>query len=109
VIDRHGIDEIAFVGMKAFYGLNLYLDAHVGSVRFSEPNVEYSKYLSEDDLCAELAERENNLFALKASRTERFLDAVARCGELEPKEVGRFEADGNQLMLFVVRPRKLRE
>ena len=56
-IDPRGIDEIVFVGMRPFYGLNLYLDVHVEGVQVAEHRYDYSKYVAEEDLCSELAGR----------------------------------------------------
>lgn len=103
IIDPHEIDEIAFVGMRPFYGLNLYLDVHVEGVQFGERTVEYSKYVSRDDLCEEIAARENNVYALKQKRAATFVADVEQCAGLEPRLIGQFEADDNRIVLYVVR------
>lgn len=103
VLDTHGIEEIAFVGMRPFYGLTLYLDVNIEAVDFDEHGVQYSKFLSEESLCSELAMREANVFALKLSRADRFLTAVARCSELQPVRVGSFFADDNEIGLYTLR------
>ena len=93
-------DEIAFVGMRPFYGLNLYLDVHVESVEFGEKKYEYSKYVSQDDLCDEIRSGERNVYALKQSRTDKFLAGAARCADVRAEEIGTFEADGNRIAVF---------
>ena len=103
LVEPDEIDEIAFVGMRPFYGLNLYLDTPVESIQMSERQLEYSKFVSEEDLCEELAARERNAYALKASREQRFVDAVARCGSFNVDRLGTFFADGNDIALFRIR------
>jgi 4-amino-4-deoxy-L-arabinose transferase-like glycosyltransferase len=102
IIDPHGIDEIAFVGMRPFYGLNLYLDIHVESVDWGEKKIEYSRYVSEDDLCSEIRSNERNVYALKQSRSAKFLAAAEACAPDRIEEIGRFEADGNQIAVYKV-------
>ena len=104
VIDPHGIEEIAFVGMRPFYGLNLYLDVRIESVEFGTRQYEYSKFISKEDLCAEVSRQENNVFALKEQRSAEFEDDVRRCGELSPHRIGDFTADGHTIAVFAVRP-----
>jgi 4-amino-4-deoxy-L-arabinose transferase len=103
VLDTHGIEEIAFLGMRPFYGLTLYLAAHVEAVHFEGRGVDYSKFLSEEDLCTELGTREETVFALKLARADRFLTAVARCTALQPALVGTFHADDNEIGLYTIR------
>jgi 4-amino-4-deoxy-L-arabinose transferase len=102
ILHRTGAEEIAFVGMRPFYGLGLYLDIDVESVYLEGDAPVYSKFLSEESLCSELAERERNLFAVKRGRTDRFLEAVGRCTELAAVEVGGFEGDDNEFVLYAV-------
>ncbi len=101
--DLSSVEELAFVGMRPFYGLALYLDRKIESVHFAQPGLEYSKFLAEENLCDELAARERNLFIMKRSRTEPFLATMARCGGLAAIEVGHFEADDNQFVIYVGR------
>jgi len=104
VVDTHGIEEIAFVGMRAFYGLSLYLDIHVEGVEFGEQTYPLSRHVAADDLCTELAERESNVYALKESRIGKFLSEVARCEGARPERIGDFTGDGNRIVLFRVAP-----
>ena len=104
VVQGLGIEELAFVGMRPFYGLTLYLDIEVEGVHFEGSGLEYSQFLSEEALCQELGARERNLFVVKRSRTAPFLGAVARCSERTAYEVGSFEGDGNELVLYQFRP-----
>jgi 4-amino-4-deoxy-L-arabinose transferase len=102
-VDLRDVDGIVFVGMRPFYGLNVYLDTRVEGVQIGEHRYDYSKFVAEENLCSELAARERNLYALKASRAEKFVAGVERCEGLEPVEIGRFEADDNEIALFEVR------
>jgi 4-amino-4-deoxy-L-arabinose transferase len=104
VLQQLGVEELAFVGMRPFYGLALYLDIEVEGVHFEGRGLEYSQFLSEEALCQELGARERNLFVVKRSRTAPFLGAVARCSERTAYEVGSFEGDGNELVLYQFRP-----
>ena len=105
VVDLHGIEEIAFVNLRPFYGLTLYLPTEVEGVHFEGRGLEYSRFLSEETLCSELRSREKSLFVVKRGRAARFAKAVSACVALTPVEVGSFEADDNELALYVVRAR----
>jgi 4-amino-4-deoxy-L-arabinose transferase-like glycosyltransferase len=104
VVQRLNIEEIAFVGMRPFYGLALYLDTEVEGVHFEGSGLEYSQLLAEETLCQELGARQRNLFVVKRSRTAPFLAVVARCTERTAREVGSFEGDGNELALYLIQP-----
>ncbi len=103
IVDPRSIDGIVFVGMRPFYGLNLYLDTRVEGIQIGEHRYDYSKFVAEEDLCAELAGRGNDIYALKQSRTGAFTDSVLRCDRLRLEEIGRFVADDNEIALFAVR------
>jgi len=103
VIDRQGIEEIAFVNVRPFYGLTLYLHTEVEGVHFEGRGLEYSRFLSEETLCSELQSRERYLFVMKRGRSGRFAETVSGCSTLTPIEVGSLEADDNEFALFVVR------
>lgn len=104
VVDLHDVEELAFVDMRPFYGLTLYLDVGIESVHLEGDGFEYSKFLSAEALCSELAARERNLFVVKRERSEPFLAGAGRCSGFAAVEVGGFDADDDELALFVVRP-----
>jgi 4-amino-4-deoxy-L-arabinose transferase len=104
VVDLHDVAELAFVDMRPFYGLTLYLDVGIESVHLEGDGLEYSQFLSAETLCTELAARERSLFVVKRGWSAPFLDGTARCGGLAAVEVGSFEADDNVLVLYLVRP-----
>ena len=103
ILDTRSIDGIVFVGMRPFYGLNVYLDTKVEGVQVGEHRYDYSKFVAEENLCSELADRERNVYALKQGKADRFVESVRRCDGLTPAEIGRFEADGNEIVVFEVR------
>jgi hypothetical protein len=105
VVDLHGIEEIAFFDMRAFFGLTMYLDVHAESVRLGGPDRPHSRQIaSEDDLCAELGEHERNVFAMKRARASQFSAAVSACGPYAAQEIGNFHGDGHEIALFAIRP-----
>ena len=58
------VDRIVFVGMRPYYGLKVYLDVPVEGIQIGEHRFEYSKYLSKETLCAEVGDRERDVFAI---------------------------------------------
>lgn len=100
VIARLDVEEIAFVGMRPFYGLNLYLDTRIESVEFGERRYDYSKYISEDTLCDEIESGERNVYALKENRSDKFLARIERCAKLRSEKIGTFDADGNRIVVY---------
>ena len=104
-VDLEGVDEIAFIDMRAFFGLTLYLDLRTESVRIGGKNRPHATLLAtQEDLCTELTEREHDLYALKRSNTERFLGSVSACGPYRAWQVGSFDGDGNEILLFRIEP-----
>jgi 4-amino-4-deoxy-L-arabinose transferase len=105
VVDVHGIEEIAFFNMPAFFGLTMYLDVRAESVRMGGPARPHSRQIATgDELCAELGERERNVYALKRAHEARFTAAVAACGSYRARQIGSFHGDGHEIVLFDVRP-----
>ena len=97
------VDRIVFVGMRPYYGLKLYLDLPVEGLQLGEHRFEYSKFLTPETLCDEVADRDLDVFAIKAKRTDNFDAALAACGAA-PTSLGTFFADGNDIRLFTVAP-----
>jgi 4-amino-4-deoxy-L-arabinose transferase-like glycosyltransferase len=95
------VDRIVFVGMRPYYGLNVYLDIPIEGIQLGERRFEYSKYLSEETLCDEVQDKERDVFAIKALRTAKFDAALAACGAM-PAAIGTVFADGNDIRFFVV-------
>jgi hypothetical protein len=100
LVDLHGFDEIVFVDMRGFYGLQLYLDVNIESIQSRPGKVGNSDFVAVQALCAELAERENNVYALKQSRIAQFLAAASACGGPTPAPIGAFDADDNRIILY---------
>jgi hypothetical protein len=104
-VDLEGVDEIAFIDMRAFFGLTLYLDLRTESVRIGGKNRPHATLLAtQEDLCTELTEREHDLYALKRSKTKQFLGSVSACGPYRSWQVGSFHGDGNEILLFRIEP-----
>lgn len=102
-VDTQGIEEIAFFGMPAFFGLTMYLDVRAESVRIGGPARSDSRRIaSEDELCADLGERERSVYAFKRARAAQFTAAIAACGPYRAWQVGSFHGDGNEIVLFKV-------
>jgi len=103
IIEPHDIDEIVFVDMRGFHGLQLYLGAHIESVRTGTLPLAPSRFVPEETLCEEIAEHENNVYAIKESRARWFADSVANCAAARADRIGVFDGDGNRIALFVIR------
>jgi len=104
IIEPHSIEEIVFVDMRGFHGLQLYLDVHIESVRTGTRRMAPSRFVSEEDLCDEIAEHENNIYALKEARAPAFVDSVADCATARVEHLGHFDGDGNRILLYRVIP-----
>jgi 4-amino-4-deoxy-L-arabinose transferase-like glycosyltransferase len=102
IIDPHGIEEIAFVDMRGFYGLQPYLDVNIESVKTRAEKARHPGPMEEEQICTELTERERRVFAMKESRSAGFLAAIARCDRAAPVLLGTFVADDNRILLYVV-------
>ncbi len=101
-VDPRQFDGITFVEMRPFYGLNLYLGRPVKAVPFVADSGSISAYAKGEDLCSELRRDRRALYAMKENRVLRFRDEAGKCGYAAPAEVGQFNADGNQIALFVM-------
>jgi hypothetical protein len=69
IIEPYDIDEIVFVDMRGFHGLQLYLGVHIESVRTGTRPMAPSRFVAEEDLCEEIVEHEHNIYALKESHS----------------------------------------
>ncbi|HSQ69730.1 MAG TPA: hypothetical protein VLM41_06560, partial [Steroidobacteraceae bacterium] len=54
-------------------------------------------------LCPEIDAREKNVYAMKVSREQRFVDSVDRCGRFSIERLGTFFGDGNDIAMFRIR------
>ena len=105
VVDLHDIDEIAFLDMRAFFGLGLYLDLRVESVRLGGRQRPLSRLLpTEDHLCDELDEQEVNIYAIKRERLTRLAGSLTTCGPYAVRELAIFQGDGHEIVLVDLRP-----
>jgi len=101
LLQGRAVDRIVFVGMRPYYGLNVYLDISTEGIQLDEHRFEYSQYLSEESLCDEVLDRKRDVFAIKALRAAKFDAALAACGAM-PATIGTVFADGNDIRFFVV-------
>jgi hypothetical protein len=90
--------------MRPFYGLNVYLDKRVEGVEIGERRFEYSKFVTHEGLCDELAGRERSVYALKRPHAAKFIATAQRCG-WRGRSVGSVHADGTDIELFLMSPR----
>jgi len=104
VLESNGIGRLTFVGMKPYYGLDLYLDVSVESVEFAASGLEYATHVTPEDTCEAFAARPDAAYVVRESRRREFDDAVARCAGLAAPRIGEFHADGHWLGLYAVRP-----
>ena len=105
VVDLHDIEEIAFLDMRGFFGLGLYLDVRIESVRIGGHQRPHSRLLpSDDDLCDELDEHEANIYAVKRARLDRLRRSLTDCGPYVVRELGEFQGDGHDIALVDLRP-----
>jgi 4-amino-4-deoxy-L-arabinose transferase len=80
IADLGQYEGIVFVGMRPYYGLNVYLDTPVEGVDIGERRFDYSRFVAQEDLCAEFAAPERNLYGIKTRHAPRFVAAAAACG-----------------------------
>jgi 4-amino-4-deoxy-L-arabinose transferase len=104
LLESNGIGRVTFVGMKPFYGLNLYLDARVDSIELAETGFEYATYVPPDAACAAFAARPGSAYVVRESRSRLFHDTVSGCSGLSVRRVGEVHADDHRLGVYVVRP-----
>jgi 4-amino-4-deoxy-L-arabinose transferase-like glycosyltransferase len=102
-LDPHDIDRIVFVGMRPFYGLNLYLDRKVEGIEVGERRFAHSNFVHPDDLCVELGRRERTAYAAKEHRIGTFTAAVAGCGA-RAVPIGILNADNSRVEFFLIFP-----
>lgn len=98
----HPADEIIFVGMRPFYGLNVYLPQRVDGLEVDERRFDYSTHVTREELCGEIARRERTVYLLKERLVPGFERALIDCG-LQPARLGSVHADDNDLTLLAPR------
>jgi 4-amino-4-deoxy-L-arabinose transferase-like glycosyltransferase len=102
VLAKHAADEIVFVGMRPFYGLILYLPQRVDGLEIEERRFDYSTRVTRQQLCGEIARRENAVYVLKDRHAPAFERSVLACAYL-PTRIGSVHADDNDLILLTAR------
>jgi hypothetical protein len=95
----HPADEIIFVGMRPFYGLNVYLPQRVDGLEIDERRFDYSTHVTRGEFCGEISRRERTVYLLKERLVPGFERSLADCG-LQPARLGKVHADDNDLTLL---------
>ena len=105
LVDPHSIEEVVFVGMRPFYGLNLYIDRHIEGIDVGRTPTrgEYSKFVGHEDVCSELAEHERSVYGMKDKHATAFLAMAQSCGG-RPQYLGKVYADGLDIVFYLVPP-----
>ncbi len=93
------VDEIIFVGMRPFYGLNVYLPQRIDGLEIDDRRFDYSTHVTRQELCGEIARRERTAYLLKERNAPGFADALNSCG-FRPSRLGTVHADDNDLALL---------
>jgi len=94
----HPADEIIFVGMRPFYGLNVYLPQRIDGLEVDARRFDYSTHVTAQELCAEIARRPRTVYLLKDKHAPGFEQSLTACG-LQPARLGSVHADDNDLVL----------
>ena len=105
LVDPHSIEEVVFVGMRPFYGLNVYVDRHIEGIDVGRTRArgEYSKFVDHEDVCGELAEHERSVYGMKHKHAAAFLAMAQSCGG-RPHYLGKVYADGFDIVFYLVPP-----
>jgi 4-amino-4-deoxy-L-arabinose transferase len=93
------VDEIVFVSMRPFYGLNVYLPQRIDGLEIDQRRFDYSTYVTRAGLCDEIARRPRTVYLLKEGRAPDFEAALTACG-LHANRLGTVHADDNVLVLL---------
>jgi 4-amino-4-deoxy-L-arabinose transferase len=101
IVDTDALDEIVFVGMIPFYGLNVYLKPVVAGVHLSEARkLEYSRFIAASALCEELRREQSVIYVMKPRAERQFVEEAGKCAASAPQLLGSFSADGKRLTVF---------
>jgi 4-amino-4-deoxy-L-arabinose transferase-like glycosyltransferase len=98
-IASSAVDEIVFVSMRPFYGLNVYLPQRIDGLEIDQRRFDYSTYVTRAGLCDEIARRPRTVYLLKEGRAPDFEAALTACG-LHANRLGTVHADDNLLVLL---------
>jgi len=104
-IGSSAVDEIIFVSMRPFYGLNVYLPQRVDGLEIDDRRFDYSTHVTRAGLCSEIARRPRTVYLLKESRAADFKAALAAC-DFQADRLGTVHADGNVLVLLAAGARR---
>lgn len=99
LLASHPTDEIIFVGMRPFYGLNLYLPQRIDGLEIDARRFDYSTHVARQQLCAEIARRRQTVYLLKDKHAPGFEGSLIACG-FQPTRFGSVHADDDDLVLL---------
>jgi 4-amino-4-deoxy-L-arabinose transferase len=102
LLTTHEGDELIFVGMRPFYGLNLYLHQRIDGIEIDAARYDYSTRVTAAQLCGEIARRTHTVYVLKAHHAPAFEERLRAC-RFVPTRIGSVHADDNDLDLLTVR------
>lgn len=101
IVKTDELDEIVFVGMIPFYGLNVYLKPVVAGVHLSAARkLEYSRFIAAGALCEELRRDQSVIYVMKPRAERQFIEEARKCSTVLPQSLGGFSADGKRLSVF---------
>lgn len=100
-MQAHPADEIIFVNMRPFYGLNLYLPQRVDGLEIDTRRFDYSAHIPRAQLCDDVARRPRTVYLIKDKAAADFEQALRACA-FTPTRIGSVHADDNDLVLLTV-------
>jgi len=103
LVDPHSIEEVVFVGMRPFYGLNIYVDRRIEGIDIDHTRLRYSRFVAREDICGELAEGERSVYGMKDTHVAVFIAEARRCGGT-PRYLGKAYADSLDIEFYLVPP-----
>jgi 4-amino-4-deoxy-L-arabinose transferase-like glycosyltransferase len=95
----HPADEVIFVGMRPFYGLNVYLPQRIDGLEIDEWRFDESTHVTREQVCGEIGRRERTVYLLRERLVAVFERALVDCGR-QPVRLGSVHADGHDLHLL---------
>ena len=102
LLHTHQGEELIFVNMRPFYGLNLYLPQRVDGIEIDTRRFDYSTHITRAQLCDEIARRSRTVYLIKDKAAADFEQALRAC-TLTPTRIGSVHADDNDLVLLTIR------
>lgn len=100
IVGELPFERIVFVGMRPYYGWQLYLHVPVSGIEVGEHRFASSTYVAPAHLCNAIAASGGAVvYAVRTTREERFLAVAKHCGSAAVP-LGGLRADGVELRFF---------